>query len=93
MQEGQTSMSDIGQEGMTGTTYSVSVISEKTGITPRQLYYWESIGLLSPPHLKFGRREFRRYGEKELEGLLEIKAWLEVGYTLDAVRKMRLETL
>lgn len=72
-------------------TFSISEISLKTGVTPRQLYYWESIGLLSPAYLKFGLRHFRRYAQKDLEKLFEIKAWLEVGYTLEAVRKMQKE--
>lgn len=70
-------------------SYSTCEIQRRTGITPRQLYYWESRGLLAPGYENFGKRRFRRYSERELERLLEIKAWLELGYSLEAVRRMQ----
>lgn len=67
--------------------YGTSEIAYKTRVSLRQLYYWESIGLLRPCYQRFGRRLFRRYGEKDLERLLEIRAWLDMGFSLEAVRK------
>lgn len=86
-------MSDINQNSQKEKpppTYSTSEIVQKTGVTLRQLYYWESIGLVSPARQQFGQRSFRRYRQQELERLLEIKAWLEFGYSLEAVRKRHL---
>ncbi len=83
-------MSDIEQECETNSTgYGTSEILEKTGVTTRQLYYWESLGLLNPEFQRFGKRQFRRFRQKDLERLLEIKAWLDFGYSLEAVRKMQ----
>jgi len=87
-------MSHIRQNGKESTeelSYGTSEIVQKTGVTFRQLYYWESLGLVTPAYQRFGQRHFRRYGKRELERLLEIKAWLDFGYSLEAVRKMKKE--
>jgi len=69
--------------------YSVSAVVKKTGITPRRLYYWESLGLVSPIHQQCGERQFRRYSQEDVTAVLEVKTWLEVGYSLEGVRRMK----
>jgi DNA-binding transcriptional MerR regulator len=87
-------MSDIrqnDQQTASNATFSTSEIMRETGITVRQVYYWEMIGLIRPAYQSFGQRRFRRYGQRELERILEIRAWLDLGYSLEAVRRRMTE--
>lgn len=68
--------------------YGTSEILEKTGISLRQLYYWETEGFIKPAYQRCGRRLFRRYREEDLERIFEIKAWLDLGFSLAGARKL-----
>lgn len=83
-------MSDIDQRRLIPEeSHSTSVIVQRAGVSVRQLYYWEAVGLLAPRYQRFGGRWFRRYRQEDLERVLEIKAWLDLGYSLEAVRRMQ----
>lgn len=59
-----------------------------TGISYRQLLYWELKGFVKPLYITIGSREFKRYSDKDIEYLSGIKNFLDEGYTLEgAVRK------
>lgn len=75
-------MSDINMD----TLYSTCTASKESGLSTRQLYYWELIGLIQPRYETFGVRRFRRYTRQDLEMLKQAKAMLEEGYTLSAVK-------
>jgi DNA-binding transcriptional MerR regulator len=66
--------------------YSTCAVIKESGLTARQLYYWELIGLIYPRYENFGTRRFRRYTDEDLEVLKSAKSLLDQGYTLQAVK-------
>ena len=62
------------------------MVSRECGISTRQLYYWELIGLIRPHYETFGMRRFRRYTFENLQLLKQAKSLLDAGFTLQAVR-------
>jgi len=68
-----------------GTTpvYSMGVAERLTGLTGRQIRYWEQNGLLAPSRTK-GRQ--RMYTEADVVKLKEIKRLMADGMTLDRVK-------
>lgn len=69
------------------TLYSTCTISKESGLSARQLYYWELIGLICPRYETFGMRRFRRYTQEDLRYLKFAKQLLDQGYTLQAVKQ------
>lgn len=63
--------------------YSMGVAERLTGLTARQIRYWEQNGLLAPARTK-GRQ--RMYSEGDLVRLKEIKRLMTDGMTLDRVK-------
>lgn len=63
--------------------YSMGVAERLTGLTGRQIRYWEQNGLLSPARTK-GRQ--RMYSEADIIRLKEIKRLLSEGMTLERVK-------
>lgn len=72
-------------KGDVGTThvYSMSVAERLTGLTGRQIRYWEQYGLLTPGRTKGGQRI---YSEADIFRLKEIKRLLANGMTLERVK-------
>lgn len=70
---------------MEGTTpvYSMGVAERLTGLTARQIRYWEQNGLLAPSRTK-GRQ--RMYSEADIVRLKEVKRLLSEGMTLDRTK-------
>ena len=66
---------------------STYTVSRECGISIRQLYYWELIGMVRPHYENFGTRRFRRYCREDLQRLKNVKALLDQGFTLQAVRE------
>ncbi|MSR77442.1 MAG: MerR family transcriptional regulator [Candidatus Omnitrophica bacterium] len=67
--------------------HSTCTVSKESGLSVRQLYYWELIGLICPRYETFGMRRFRRYTEEDLSFLKVAKQLLDQGYTLQAVKQ------
>jgi MerR family glutamine synthetase transcriptional repressor len=65
--------------------FSIGVVQELTGLSGRQIRYYEQAGLLSPRRTG-GRR--RLYTRAEVDVLLEIKDYLRQGMTLEAVKEV-----
>ncbi|MGE5549128.1 MAG: MerR family transcriptional regulator [Bacteroidota bacterium] len=65
--------------------YSIGTVSGLTGFTPRQLRYYESIGLLSPA--RSGGRH-RHYSPTDVDRLLALRGLLTEGMTLSGARKV-----
>jgi len=63
--------------------------SKFTGCTPRQLRYWDSIGLVSPSVQKTGGRPGvpRLYSFRDLVALRVVKSLLDGGMSLQRVRR------
>lgn len=65
--------------------YSIGVVQELTGLSGRQIRYYEQAGLISPRRTG-GRR--RLYTRAEVDLLNEIKDYLRQGMTLEAVKEV-----
>jgi DNA-binding transcriptional MerR regulator len=64
--------------------YSVSGAAKTVGLSPRQLHYWERVGIVKPTYEEFGSYSYRRYSEEDIQLLAKIKRFLNDGYTLRA---------
>lgn len=62
--------------------YGATEAAAAAGISLRQLYYWERLGLLTPEVEPCGERCFRRYTEQDLELLCRVKGLIDDGYRL-----------
>lgn len=63
--------------------YSMGVAERLTGLTARQIRYWEQNGLLAPSRTKGGQR---MYSEADVLKLKEIKRLMGEGMTLERVK-------
>ncbi|MFZ5815623.1 MAG: MerR family transcriptional regulator [Bacillota bacterium] len=63
--------------------YSMGVAERLTGLTARQIRYWEQNGLLAPARTR-GRQ--RMYSEADILRLKEIKRLMHDGMTLERVK-------
>lgn len=69
---------------------STSDVLKETGVTLRQLYYWEKSDLVHPNFEKFGLRMYRRYPQSEVDYIRNIIHFLKEGYNLQvAARKAK----
>ena len=68
----------------TAKTYSVSLACKLVGVSPRQLYYWENLGIVMPVYQEFGSYSYRRYSQDHINQLIKIKHLIDQGYTLRA---------
>lgn len=67
-------------------TYTVQQLSRLTGLTPRTLRYYDSIGLLRPERDR--ENEYRRYGPAEVDRLQQILLYREMGLPLEEIRRV-----
>lgn len=67
----------------TASVYSMGVAERLTGLTARQIRYWEQHGLLTPSRTAGGQR---MYSEADILRLKEIKRLMADGMTLDRVK-------
>ena len=65
-------------------SYSVSSACKMVGVSSRQLYYWETLGIVTPFYEQFGSYYYRRYPAVIIKALVKIKALMDKGYTLRA---------
>jgi DNA-binding transcriptional MerR regulator len=72
--------------------HSTFTVTKECGISTRQLYYWELIGIVRPHYETFGTRKFRRYTSGDIDLLKQVKTLLDEGFTLQAVRDRVLKT-
>lgn len=68
----------------TAPVYSMGVAERLTGLTSRQIRYWETHGLIKPARTK-GRQ--RLYSEADISRLKEIKRLMGEGMTLERVKQ------
>ena len=66
---------------------STSDVVRETGVTLRQLYYWESLGMFEPKYEKFGLRMYRRYRLSDVELIKNIVKYLKEGFNLQTAAK------
>ncbi len=66
--------------------YTVKELARLTGLTPRTLRYYDSIGLLCP---RRGREnDYRFYGSEEVDRLQQILLYRDMGVPLEEIRKL-----
>lgn len=65
--------------------YPMSVVSELTNLSPRQIRYYESMGLINPERSKGNQR---LYTPEDVDTLLAIKALLTKGLTLEGIKSV-----
>jgi MerR family glutamine synthetase transcriptional repressor len=65
--------------------YPISVVMNMTGLSARQIRYYESYGLIKPARSKGNQR---LYTPLDVENLLLIKSFLEKGLNLDGIKSM-----
>jgi len=63
---------------------TVSKLATSCGLSRTTVLYYESIGLLKPAARTAGN--YRKYSDKDLERLRQIRAWREAGLTLEDIR-------
>lgn len=66
---------------------STSDVVKQTGVTLRQLYYWEKCGMFEPKYEKFGLRMYRRYRKSDVVLIANIIKYLKEGYNLQTAAK------
>lgn len=66
--------------------YTVKELARLTGLTPRTLRYYDSIGLLCP---RRGRdNDYRLYGTEEVDRLQQILLYRDMGLPLEEIRNL-----
>lgn len=65
--------------------FSIGIVTKLTELTPRQIRYYETQGLISPERTK-GKQRLFSFNDVDL--LLKIKSWLEKGLNVAGVREM-----
>lgn len=65
--------------------YSMAMVRMKTGLTDRQIRYYEEADLISPARTQGKQRIFT---EEEIDRLLEIKGMIEAGLTIEGVKEV-----
>ena len=73
----------MNNEAGNAPVYSMGVAERLTGLTARQVRYWEHHGLLAPSRTKGGQR---MYSEDDIHKLKEIKRLMGEGMTLERVK-------
>lgn len=71
------------EDAASSPVYSMGVAERLTGLTARQIRYWEQHGLLVPSRTKGGQR---MYSEADVLKLKEIKRLMGEGMTLERVK-------
>src|SRR5690554_4638198 len=59
------------------------VVRERTGLTSRQIRYYDQVGLIFPTRSRGNQRLF---SEEDIERMRKIKKFLEQGYTIEAIK-------
>jgi DNA-binding transcriptional MerR regulator len=66
-------------------TYSIGDVASMTDVTQKQIRNWESKGYIpEAERIVSGNRAYRRFSQKQIEVISNIKALLDEGYTLPA---------
>lgn len=65
--------------------YPIGIVERLTGLTGRQIRYYEEMGLLQPARSKGNRR---LYAPEDVDRLIQIKQWLEQGISLEGVKSL-----
>jgi DNA-binding transcriptional MerR regulator len=71
---------------------SIGDTARITGVSEKQLRYWESIGILTDiDRVLCGARSYRRYSHDQVEFIKKVKERLDKGFTLEASARLAKE--
>ncbi len=70
------------------TRYTISAAQKRTGLTGRQIRYYESQGLLTPERTQGNQR---RFSDSDILQLLRIKELMEKNLDIQTVKQLLLE--
>jgi len=73
--------------------HGINDVSNETGIHPPSLRRWESIGLIAPGRIVFGKTWMRVYLDEDVELLEQVKRLMDQGYKLRWAFEKALEDL
>ncbi len=65
--------------------YSIRHVMDRTGLSARQIRYYEEVNLISPQRTSGNQR---RFSERDIRRLLRIKELLAENLTTEAIRKV-----
>jgi len=70
--------------------FGTTDVTQKTGVSPERLRYWERLGIVRPKYIKCNTRRFRRYSQEDIHRATLIKTLVDSEkYTLEgAIRKL-----
>lgn len=72
--------------------YGTAEVCRQVGISLRQLEYWILIGIVTPRLEQHGLKFFKRFNEKDIEILKQIKLLTDEGFLVSrALEKVRKE--
>ncbi len=71
--------------------FGIVEATQKIGISPERLRYWERLGIVSPKYVQCRTRRFRRYSEEDIHRAALVKAFVDTEkYTLEgAIKKLK----
>ncbi|MGB9840109.1 MerR family transcriptional regulator [Thermovenabulum sp.] len=64
--------------------YGIGAVEQRTGLSARQIRYYENLGLIKPERTEGGQR---RYTERDVLRLLRIKYLKENGFDLKSIKE------
>lgn len=70
---------------MPDRSMGIGAVSRRTGLSERQIRYYEQLGMISPRRTQGGQRY---YGESDVGRLLEIRRILASGQTVSTARRL-----
>lgn len=63
-------------------TIGIGEIAKVSGVSEKQLRYWQEVGYIAPETVVCGERTYRRYSDADVMLVSEIKRLLDEGFTL-----------
>lgn len=75
----------MGNVDRTAPVYPIGVVQKLTGLSGRQIRYYETTGLVIPARTKGNQR---LYSPEEVDKLLRIKKLLSQGYTIEGIKTL-----
>lgn len=72
------------------TYYGTTEVCRQVGLTSRQIEYWILIGIVNPRMERHGLKVFKRFSERDIEILKQVKALTDEGYLVSrALEKVK----
>ena len=63
-------------------TVGIGAVVQQCNVSEKQLRYWQEAGYITPEKVVCGDRTYRRYRERDVALITEIKTLLDEGFNL-----------